>query len=851
MDNPYGSPVITDGEPTLTDGGPGEHPAGPQRQAVVKPPLVLTYPDGVASPSNGAGTRSLLFLALSVVAGVLVAGIALPAIGLVGLTAKRGAENFQALPAELSVPPLKQRSRLLAADGTILATFYSQNRVYVPMDRISPEMQDAIVAIEDARFYDHNGIDVRGTFRALIANTQAGAVTQGGSTITQQYVKNVLAATADSREEKEAATADTVTRKLRELRYALGLEEEWSKKRILEGYLNIAYFGSQAYGIEVAAQRYFSVPAAKLDAGQAATLAGIVKFPSLYDPLINPKESEERRNFVLQRMADENMISQQRATKYAKQPLKKTLKPSDLTRGCLVSPAPFFCDYVEESFLSDPAYGASRKDRRKLLYGGGLTIRTTLEMDDQASAQEGIETYLPTGDPSGRVAALAMIEPGSGNVTAMAQNLEYGDGRNASYINHAVDLRYSGTLGQQPGSTFKIFTIAAAIEEGEPMDDQIVSPSFREMSYGSYQDCEGNTQQTWPVQNYSGAPAGTYDMYGGTALSINTYFAELAKRTGLCNVWDIASRAGVAVASTGEAPLDSTTYQVTPGVIGGSFGMSPLTLAESYATFAARGLHCEPRVITAIRTISKEDVEVPKPDCEQVIEPEVADAVNDVLVGVVENGTGAAMDLGRPTAGKTGTTNDFRALWFAGYTPNMAAAVWTGHPRAPSRYPMANVTINGVYKSAWAGSTLPGPIWKIAMLGALTDVPVAYFTPINPELIDGAQLALPSLAGLSPEEAVKRLDALGLNTEIEDTEVSSYQPEGTVAYSSPGAGSSVQPGGVVTLYLSNGVPPPPEPEPEESGGGGDEDDAGGGPGNSGGGPGNGNNGNGNPGNGNN
>jgi membrane peptidoglycan carboxypeptidase len=830
----------------------------------------------VASPSNGAGTRSLLFLALSAVAGVLVAGIALPAIGLVGLTAKRGAENFQALPAELSVPPLKQRSRLLAADGTVLATFYSQNRVYVPMDRISREMRDAIVAIEDARFYDHNGIDVRGTFRALIANTQAGQVTQGGSTITQQYVKNVLAATADSREEKAAATADTLTRKLRELRYALGLEEEWSKKRILEGYLNIAYFGSQAYGIEVAAQRYFSVPAAELNAGQAATLAGIVKFPSLYDPLVNPKESEERRNFVLQRMADENMISQRQATKYARQPLKKTLKPSDLTRGCLVSPAPFFCDYVEESFLSDPAYGASRKDRRKLLYGGGLTIRTTLEMDDQASAQEGIETYLPTGDPSDRVAALAMMEPGTGNVTAMAQNLKYGDGKNASYINHAVDLRYSGTTGQQPGSTFKIFTIAAAIEEGEPMDDLIVSPSSRVMPYGTYQDCEGNTQQTWPVTNYSSAPAGTYDMYGGTALSINTYFAELAKRTGLCNVWDVASRAGVTVASTGQAPLDDTAYQVTPGIIGGSdVLMSPLTLAESYATFAARGLHCEPRVITAIRTITKEDVDVPKPDCEQVIDPEVADAVNDVLVGVVENGTGAPMDLGRPTAGKTGTTNDFRALWFAGYTPNMAAAVWTGHPRAPSRYPMANVTINGEYSSAWAGSTLPGPIWKIAMLGALEDVPVASFTPINPELIDGAQLTLPSLAGLSPEDAVKQLDALDLRSTISDTEVASYQPEGTVAYTSPGAGNTVQPGTAVTLYLSSGVPPPPEPEPEPEesddggdggGGGGGGDDSGGGgdgggsdgggadggaPGNSDGNPGNGNNGNGNNGNGNN
>ncbi|MEO8107692.1 MAG: transglycosylase domain-containing protein [Actinomycetes bacterium] len=821
----------------------------------------------MASPVGGAGVRALLFFALSAVSGVLVAGIALPAIGVVGLTAKRGAENFQSLPAELTVPPLKQRSRLLAADGTVIARFYSQNRVYVPIKKISPQMRDAIVAIEDARFYEHNGIDVRGTFRALVANTQAGTVTQGGSTITQQYVKNVLADTADTREEREAATADTVTRKLRELRYALGLEEKWSKRRILEGYLNIAYFGSQAYGIEVASQRYFSVPASDLDAGQAATLAGIVKFPSLYDPLINPKESEARRDFVLQRMADENMISQSVASKFAKRPLKKTLDPSDLTRGCLVSQAPFFCDYVQETFLLDPAYGATRGDRRRLLYGGGLSITTTLQMDDQKSAQSGIETVLPTGDPSGRVAAIAMIEPGSGNVTAMAQNLKYGEGKNASYINNAVDLPYSGTNGQQPGSTFKPFTIAAAIEQGLAMDDIIASPSQRTMPYGSYRDCAGNTQDTWPVTNYSGAAPGNYDMYSGTADSINTYFAELAKRTGLCNVWDVASRAGVKAAgnndtsdpngswSAGDAPVDATGMQKTPGIIGGSFGMSPLTLAESYATFAARGLHCAPRVITEIRNRDKEQLEVPGPQCEQAIDRKVADAVNDVLVGVVQNGTAAEMNLGRPTAGKTGTTNDFRALWFAGYTPNLAAAVWTGHPRSPSRFPMANVTINGEYRSAWAGSSLPGPIWRIAMLGAVANLPAENFVPIDPELIDGAQVSMPSLAGLNRKEALKQLTRLGINASVSSTPVSSYQPAGSVAYTTPGPGTTVEPGDSVVLFLSSGEPPPPEPvetNQNDGGGGGGSPDGGGSPGDSGGsdGGGSGNNGNNGGGNGN-
>jgi membrane peptidoglycan carboxypeptidase len=804
----------------------------------------------VPSPTDGAGTRSLLFLALSAVAGVLVAGLALPAVGLVGLTAKRGAENFQSLPAQLSVPPLKQRSRLLAADGKVIATFYSQNRVYVPMDKIAKVMQDAIVATEDARFYEHNGIDLRGTLRALVANTQAGDVTQGGSTITQQYVKNVLADTATSKEERQAALEDSLSRKLRELRYALGLEETWSKKQILEGYLNIAYFGSQAYGIEVAAHRYFSVSANDLDAGQAATLAGIVKYPSLYDPLINPKDSEERRNFVLQRMADENMISQRKADTFMKKSVKKSLDPSDLTRGCAVSKVPWFCSYVEDRFLDDPAYGASRADRRRLLNGGGLTIRTTLQMDDQKAAEAAIEKYLPTGDPSNRVAALAMIEPGTGNVTAMDQNLDYGHGPHASYINNSVDYKYSGTLGQQPGSTFKIFTIAAAIEQGQAMNDYIYSPPSRVMPYGSYKDCDGNTEATWPLSNYTDAPSGNFTMYEGTAYSINTFFAELAKRTGLCNIWDVASRAGVTWADNGESPLDDTARQVTPGIIGGSFGMSPLTLAESYATFAARGLHCEPRVITSVRTLEKEELDVPGPDCQQVIKPEVADAVNDVMVNVVRgskitDGTGQAMYLGRPTAGKTGTTNDVQAIWFAGYTPNLAAAVWTGSPVSPRKYPMTNVTINGVYESHWAGYLLPGPIWRDAMLGAIADLPVENFVPLNPELIDGAQTTLPSLAGLTPEQAAKQLDKLKLHTEVADYDVGSYQPKGTVAYTSPGAGSSVKPGDTITLYLSNGVPPPPE-DTTGNGGGGDSghkgngnngggNDGGGGGGNGGGG----------------
>ena len=720
-------------------------------------PYALTVTS--TSSRDGTVTRIVLFVSLSTLAGVLVAGLALPAIGLIGLTAKRGAENFQSLPASLKVPPLKQRSKLLAADGTLIARFYTQNRVFVPLNKVSQKMQDAIVAIEDSRFYEHSGVDLRGTIRALLANSQAGAVTQGGSTLTQQYVKNVLQTSANTKAERLAAAEDTVSRKIRELRYALGLEQRWSKKRILEGYLNIAYFGSQSYGVEVAAQRYFSKPAAKLNAGEAATIAGIVKFPSAYDPLVYPKQSQARRNVVLQRMADQGMISQEQADKSKDRKLKDILKPSQLTRGCAVSKVPFFCTYVQRSILQDKAFGKTPADRRALLNSGGLTIRTTLDMKAQRAAQRAVESKIPIGDPSGRVAAIAMIEPGTGNVVAMAQNLDYGKGRGKSFINNAVDLKYGGTNGQQAGSTFKAFTLAAAIEEGLPMNQQINSPSSRVFPYGSFRNCSGAPLEQWPVENYNGSPAGSFNMRTGAAYSVNTYFAELQRRVGLCNVIDLASRVGIHSAQ-GVDPIKDTTLQQQPMTLGAAFEVSPLTLANGYATFAARGLHCEPRSYDKVTTRDDLEVKVSGPDCNQVVDPEVADAVNSVLAGVIDDQsisgrTGADMSLGRPAAGKTGTSDENAAVWFAGYTPDLAAAVWAGHPSAPFDNPMRNVTINGQFYPFVYGSSMPGPIWKAAMLGALKGVSPTSFTPLNSELIDGEQITVPSLAGLTGKAAAK------------------------------------------------------------------------------------------------
>ncbi|MEO8330593.1 MAG: penicillin-binding transpeptidase domain-containing protein, partial [Candidatus Nanopelagicales bacterium] len=354
---------------------------------------------------------------------------------------------------------------------------------------------------------------------------------------------------------------------------------------------------------------------------------------------------------------------------------------------------------------------------------------------------------------------------------------------------------------------------------GLPMNEPIYAPYQRVMPYGSYQNCEGNTVFEWPVKNFTASENGSYDMRTGTALSVNTYFAELAHRVGLCEVMQAASKAGISDAS-GNDPATDMSLEYGPSIIGGAFGVSPLTMAEAYATFAARGLHCEPRVIAQVTTRDKTELPVSPRDCEQVFDPEVADAVTSVLTGVIDGSidgaTGTAMKLGRPAAGKTGTTDGNLAVWFAGYTPDLAAAVWAGHPDSPVDYPMEDVTINGHYYPIVYGGLLPGPIWKAAMLGALEGVPVSNFTALNPDLIDGKTVTLPSFAGLSENEAKTQIKKLDLKPRVADYDVTSYETKGTVAYTSPGTGTEVSPQTTVTIYLSSGEPPPPSPTPTPS-----------------------------------
>jgi membrane peptidoglycan carboxypeptidase len=669
------------------------------------------------------------FLGVSVLAGAVMAGIALPAAGALGLAAKGSVESFDELPANLKTPPLSQRTTILDADGGQLATVYSRDRTVVGLKNVSPYMQKAIVAIEDSRFYQHGAVDLKGVLRALNKNAQSGGVSQGASTLTQQYVKNVFVEEAGDDPTKVAqAIQQTIGRKIRELKFAIQVEEELGKKKILENYLNITFFGQQAYGVEAAAQRYFSKSAKDLNLQESALLAGIVQSPSRYDPVNDEAEATKRRNTVLTRMAQVGDVSPAEAAKAKEAPLG--LKVSKPKNGCIVAAkgAGFFCDYVREIFLNDPVFGKTQEDRAKIWNQGGLTIRTTLDPQAQESAQDSIKEHVKQDDDVATAATI--VEPGSGKILAMGQSRPYGisNKKNETTINLSVDQSMGGGAGYQPGSTFKPIVAAAAIEGGMPATKQYRSPY--EMDYPSpIAACDGKNwvnQEKSKLTNENESEVGPYGMKEATAKSVNTYYVELISDIGICPVTEMAAKMGAERADGGK-------LQQSPSIALGTQEMSPLTMANAYATFASRGMYCTPVAIGSItQRVGDEtkSLEVPKSTCSRAMSETTADTINTLLRGVVEDGTGTQAGLGsRPSAGKTGTT-DFRyAAWFVGYTPNMAGAVWVGDPAHKRQ--MTDITIGGVFHAKVFGGQVPGPIWRDMMNGALEGKDAPDFNLVN------------------------------------------------------------------------------------------------------------------------
>ncbi|MEV0584856.1 transglycosylase domain-containing protein [Nonomuraea sp. NPDC050310] len=660
------------------------------------------------------------------VGGVLAAALALPAVGGAGLAARNVADTFVDLPPAPREEPLPQVTRLLDKNGRQFAQFYTANRTTVPLAEVAPLMRRAIVAVEDSRFYEHGGLDVRGTLRAALTNTQAGGVRQGGSSLTQQLVKNILLESAETDAERAQATAPSLGRKVSELRYALALEEKYTKDEILERYLNIAYFGAGAHGVEAAAQRFFSTTAARLTLNQAATLAGTVRSPYATDPSLGAQARErllQRRDTVLDRMAESGTITAAAAARAKKAPLG--LRMSAAPGGCGESEYPFFCLYVQRELLTSPVFGNTAAERQRRLARGGLVLRTTLDPRAQRAADRAISARVHAADTE--VAAEAMVEPGTGRIRAMAVSKKYGrnpgnknNGPRTTY-NLAADVAHGGGLGFQAGSTFKVYTLATALAQGWRFNQGFGTPGHFVPAQG-YRDCAGRPVNAPGARVYNASgegKGGPHSISTGTWKSVNIFYMMLERKVGLCNVVKTARALGISRADGG--PL-----REVPTFTLGVNEMDPVTVAASFAAFGARGRYCRPQAIVEI--VDREGKRtVVAPACEQAIDRQVADAVNHVLQGVFTQGTMKGKSIGRHAAGKTGTNNGYTSAWFAGYTPDLAAAVSVGDIRGSYRHPLRGVVIGGQGYGSVQGASLPGPIWVSSMLGALRDTPGTRF----------------------------------------------------------------------------------------------------------------------------
>ncbi|WP_345713238.1 penicillin-binding protein, partial [Kineococcus glutinatus] len=773
------------------------------------------------------------FVAVSAAAGVLSAGLVMPAVGATGAVAREGVDVFEELPADVGDDTLSEATTILWADGSVMATVYDQNRVVVPLEAIAPVMRDAMIAIEDSRFYDHGPIDLRGIGRALVNNATSDSGTQGASTLTQQLVKNILVEQAVAAGDQEAALAAITAegtagyaRKLREMKMAIGLEKEMSKDEILAGYLNISYFFNNVYGVEAASRFYFNGKSARdLTLPEAALLAGIVRDPSGYDPIKKPEAATQRRAVVLKRMLDLGYIDDAAYAGANAAPLG--VVPLKSQQGCMsAGSAAYFCDYVRHVIVNDAAFGATPEDRENLLKRGGLTIRTTLDRRVQDIAKAAVDAGVRPGQ-SVR-AAESVVEPRTGKILAMAQNTTWSpdtDQVGVTTLNYNADAAHGGGNGFPTGSTFKPFTLTEWLKSGRSLDSVVAAPASGNDPFRAFTSCgQKLAGKNYPYSNSEGSGPGRMTVRAATANSVNTAYMSMEKQLDLCNIAKTAQSLGVFKAKAANHNGDSSQPVTTdldtnlPSLTLGVQEIAPLAMAGAYAAFAAEGLFCKPVAITEILDTNGQPLPVPSADCQQVMDPNVARNVNTALQGTWNNGTAARVKrIGRPVAGKTGTTNNSTNVWFCGYTPQMAAAVWVGHADANNKS-LNSERINGRGRQRIYGATIPAPIWSNTVGPASTalGLPVQSFTPgsqaglrtVNP---DGAS-RVPSVVGRSVSSARAALVAAGFEVVIASRRVASDSVRaGNVAQQSPGGGRSADPGDTITLYRSSGPAPKPTP----------------------------------------
>ncbi|WP_425455265.1 transglycosylase domain-containing protein [Allorhizocola rhizosphaerae] len=716
----------------------------------------MRRPRGIVS--NQGKLRPIVRIGL--ITGLLAALVAYPVVAVGGLGLKAGSDMYQALPRELNTEPPAQTSYAYASDGTtLMAMFYDEYRKYTPISEVAEPMRQAIVASEDARFYDHRGVDAKGIARAFVANQTAGKVSQGASTLTMQYVRMKLRDGAGTPGEVLAATEQTTGRKLREMRLAVLVEQELSKTEILERYLNVAYFGHRAYGIFAAAHIFFSKLPSELTLAESALLAGLVKAPSAYDPAgMDPTGALERRNYVIDRMRELGDITPEVAAATMAEPiaLRVTEPPNDcVSIADEVNDWGFFCDFLKNWWIQQAAFGAGPAERLDRLRRGGYRIITSLDPEIQRIALDHVTKRERIG--SSYALGQVFVQPGTGRVRAMAVNRVYsldksrngqhtaGYDRPGNYPNTVNPLLGGGDMaGYQAGSTFKIFTMLAALDAGMPMNTWIYSPgrlkSIYPAGWGEPASCAGR----WCPSNASGSMTGNHAMWSGFGKSVNTYFVQLEQRVGADAAVRMAERLGL------RWRTDIDKLQASPEKAAGwgafTLGVAdttPLEMANAYATVAAEGKYCEALPVMEITgpdgaPAQFGGVPVAAPRCTQAVSQDVARAAADAARCVTGYGAAASGCGGwstapqvygmvkRPVAGKTGTTDNNRAAWFIGFTPELVGASFMADPDNP---------FHGV-----GGGNAWKPIEAVSytLRDALKDQPVTHFTAPEGEIVGKA-----------------------------------------------------------------------------------------------------------------
>ena len=757
-------------------------------------------------------------LGFSALSGLLVTVMVAPALAVTGITASSTIGIFDSLPEYIEIGQQPERNELWATytgegniDGkALIATIYDQNRQEVPYDEISTFALDATVDGEDARFFEHGGVDVASVIRAAVGNVVSSDIESGASTLSMQLVKNIFVQQAlDEPTEElrkaayEKATATSFDRKLSEMKLAIGLEKKYTKKEILTAYLNIANFGNATYGIQAAAQRYYSVDAIDLTLAQAASLIAIVQYPNqrnLGDPENYPA-NQERRDYILSAMLGAGDITKAEYTEARDTPVDDTtIVPRDAANGCIAAYAyaRWFCDYVVKSVKDFTFLGANEQEREANWKRGGYKLYTTLDLDIQIPVQNAVWTYAPNTETAFSLgSAVDTVQPGTGRVLVMAENMIFDDtleggGPTTSAVNYSTSYHYGGSSGIQPGSTYKIFTLLDWLIKGKGTEERVSGDPNPKEPLSKYVACgEIYGSGTFPFKNNAGE-TGIYTIRDGTINSINGVFFSMAKQLDLCDIADVATSLGVERA-------DGAPLETNPTSIIGTNTVTPLSMASAYAGVAALGKWCKPIIVDTFIGPDGEENVAQTPECKQAIPQNIAATAIDVMKGVMTSGNqlyGNPED-GIPLFGKTGTTDSANQTWVASATTSGASVVWVGN--SIGDYNILETEYAGV-----SGIRLRHYI-SLALVTALDNKYGGSDWPApDPALVTGGGLAVPDgLIGLSPESVKALLEGLGFSY-ADGGPIDSEIPAGKVAATDPPAGSNSAKGATITVFTSKG-----------------------------------------------